>query len=62
MVWTGIAAAWRIAPADALTAYLWSWAENQVMAALKAVPLGQARGQRLLAELGGQIPGVASTR
>jgi len=31
-----------------LTAYLFAWAENQVLAALKAVPLGQAAGQRLL--------------
>jgi urease accessory protein len=59
VVWSGIAAAWRIAPDAAVTAYLWSWAENQVMAALKSVPLGQASGQRLLAGLGGQIPGVA---
>ena len=58
-VWAGIAACWRIEPEAALTAYLWSWAENQVMAALKAVPLGQAAGQRLLASLGGQIPFVA---
>jgi urease accessory protein len=58
-VWAGIAAAWRIEPKAALTAYLWSWAENQVMAALKAVPLGQAAGQRLLAELGRQIPDAA---
>ncbi|MGA9395962.1 MAG: urease accessory UreF family protein, partial [Azonexus sp.] len=58
-VWAGIAAAWRIDLEAALTAYLWSWAENQVMAALKAVPLGQAAGQRLLAELGGKIPAVA---
>ena len=57
--WAGIAAAWQIAPDAALTAYLWSWAENLVMAALKAVPLGQASGQRLLAELGGRIPAVA---
>lgn len=57
--WAGLAAAWRIAPEAALTAYLWSWAENQVMAALKAVPLGQASGQRLLADLGGKIPAVA---
>lgn len=60
-VWAGIAAAWGIAPPAALTAYLWSWAENQVMAALKAVPLGQAAGQRLLADLGGKIPGIAAT-
>ena len=58
-VWAGIAAAWQIDPEAALTAYLWSWAENQVMAALKAVPLGQAAGQRLLANLGGNIPAVA---
>jgi len=57
--WAGLAACWKIAPEAALTAYLWSWAENQVMAALKAVPLGQAAGQRLLAELGGRIPAVA---
>ena len=50
---------WQIDPEAALTAYLWSWAENQVMAALKAVPLGQAAGQRLLADLGGRIPAVA---
>lgn len=59
--WAGLAAAWNIAPEAAVTAYLWSWAENQVMAALKAVPLGQASGQRLLAKLGGQIPAVAAT-
>jgi urease accessory protein len=57
--WAGIAADWQIEPEAALVAYLWSWAENQVMAALKAVPLGQASGQRLLAELGGAIPNVA---
>ena len=29
-------------------AYLFAWAENQVLAALKAVPLGQVSGQRML--------------
>lgn len=62
VVWSGIAAAWRISQDAAVTAYLWSWAENQVMAALKAVPLGQAAGQRLLADLGRQIPDVAVNR
>ena len=60
-VWAGIAARWHIEPAAALTAYVWSWAENQVMAALKAVPLGQAASQRLLAQLGRQLPEVAAT-
>ncbi len=58
-VWAGIAERWQIEPEAALAAYLWSWAENQVMAALKAVPLGQAAGQRLLAELGRRIPEIA---
>lgn len=40
---------------EALTAYLWSWLENQVMAALKAVPLGQTAGQRILLFLGKKI-------
>ena len=34
--------------AGGLTAYAWSWIENQVTAAMKAVPLGQVAGQRLL--------------
>jgi len=46
------AAKWGIETENALTAYLWSWAENQVMAAVKAVPLGQTDGQRVLLALG----------
>jgi len=46
---------WKIAPADALQAYLWAWLENQVMAAVKAVPLGQTDGQRILLGLGERI-------
>ncbi len=57
-VWSAIAAEWHIAARDALVAWLWSWAENQMMAALKAVPLGQAAGQRILLEIGGRIPAV----
>jgi urease accessory protein len=57
--WAGAATSWKISPLEAVSGYLWSWAENQVMAALKAVPLGQAAGQRLLAELGQLIPAVA---
>jgi len=40
----------------ALTAYVWSWLENQVLAAIKSIPLGQVAGQRLLADLGAHIP------
>jgi urease accessory protein len=57
-VWSALVAHWEIEPRDALTAWLWSWAENQTMAALKAVPLGQAAGQRILLEIGSRIPAV----
>ena len=56
--WSCAAVAWNVGDAEALTAYLWSWCENQVMAALKAVPLGQAAGQRLLHALGSEIPAI----
>jgi urease accessory protein len=51
-------AAWRIEPDEALAAYLYAWAENQVMAALKSVPLGQTDGQRILRALAEHIPVV----
>jgi urease accessory protein len=44
---------------DALIAYLWSWLENQVMAAVKAVPLGQSAGQRILLFLGSKLEQIA---
>ena len=49
----------RIDREAALIAYLWSWLENQVIAALKAVPLGQSAGQRMLASIGAALPEVA---
>lgn len=39
-----------------LTAYAFGWAENMVQAAIKAVPLGQSAGQRILAQLIAHIP------
>ena len=54
------AAHWRIAPADALSGYLWSWTENQVLAAMKLVPLGQSAGQRLLFRLAGDMPDIVA--
>lgn len=49
---------WGIEPRQALVAYLWSWLENQVMAAVKAVPLGQTDGQKILLSLGNLLPAV----
>jgi urease accessory protein len=44
--------------AGALLGYGFGWAENLVQAALKAVPLGQAAGQRLLDALADALPGA----
>ncbi len=53
------AAQWDLPARDALVGYLWSWLENQVMAALKAVPLGQTDGQKLLLRLGAALAPIA---
>jgi len=54
-----LAAAQTGAPArDALVAFAFGWAENMVQAAMKAVPLGQAAAQRMLARLAAAIPGA----
>ena len=50
--------AWDIEPREALAAYLFAWAENQVLAALKSVPLGQADGQRMLLAIAARIPAI----
>ena len=44
-----------------LHAFLFSWAENQTLAALKAIPLGQAAGQRILFALESGILSAAET-
>ena len=50
------------APIDhALQAYAFGWAENMTQAALKAVPLGQSAGQRMLARLAREIPLAVQT-
>lgn len=54
------ALAFGVAPREALVAYLWSWLENQVMAAVKAVPLGQTQGQRMLLSLSTRLPQIAA--
>jgi urease accessory protein len=50
---------WNIDPHDAVVAYLWSWLENQVMAAIKGVPLGQTAGQKMLLALGDRLDALA---
>jgi len=54
-VWSGAAAAWAIPASDSAASYLWSWAENQVLVAMKTVPIGQSAGQRVLLQIGEHI-------
>ena len=49
---------WNIEEHEAAAAYVWAWCENQVLAALKLLPLGQTAGQRILNELLQGIPAM----
>jgi urease accessory protein len=51
---------WGVGRAECAWGYLWTWAENQTLAAVKGVPLGQSAGQRMLDALIAQIPAVAA--
>jgi urease accessory protein len=50
------AARWGIPKRETVMGYLWSWLENQVLCAIKLVPLGQVAGQRLLRDLAVGLP------
>ena len=49
---------WNIPAAESAAGYLWAWSENQVLAAVKLVPLGQTAGQRLLHQLLEDMPAL----
>lgn len=52
-----IAAATTTAPTRHIAlAYAFAWSENMMQAAIKAVPLGQSAGQRILSRLADAIP------
>jgi urease accessory protein len=54
------AVALDVPPEAALLGMLFSWAENQVLACVKSVPLGQVAGQRLLLSLQPELEAAAS--
>lgn len=54
-----VCADWQLPEQAGLLAYLYAWVENQVTAALKAVPLGQLAAQRSVQALRLQLPAVA---
>jgi urease accessory protein len=39
---------WNISLNDAAHGFLWMWAENKVLCAMKLIPLGQTDGQKIL--------------
>jgi urease accessory protein len=45
---------------DTAIAYTWAWAENQVIAAVKLIPLGQTDGQRVLESIRQRIDSLVA--
>ena len=60
VAWALGAARGEAALEPSLVAHAFGWAENLVQAALKAVPLGQSAGQRILAALARDIPAAVA--
>jgi urease accessory protein len=50
------AARWAVPQRDTALGYAWGWLEGQVLAGVKALPLGQTSGQQLLLRLAARIP------
>lgn len=51
---------WQIPVTDMAQGYLWAWAENQVAAAIKLIPLGQTAGQRIMSSMVDIVPAAVS--
>jgi len=47
LAWSMASHHFGLLPPQALSAHTWAWLENQVAAAIKAIPLGQQAGQRV---------------
>ncbi|KKM94702.1 hypothetical protein LCGC14_1195730 [marine sediment metagenome] len=57
-VYAACADNWQISLQEMLHVYAWSWLENQVSASMKAVPLGQVAGQKILMNVSERIPNL----
>lgn len=51
VAWALAARCLQLPGEQALEAWLWGWLENQVMVLMKAMPMGQSAGQRLISSL-----------
>jgi urease accessory protein len=52
---------WKIPAIESAGGYLWMWSENQVLAGVKLIPLGQSAGQRLLHALIAEMPALVES-
>ena len=59
VAWAVAASRLRLSAGDAVSAFLWSFAENQVMVLIKTIPMGQMQAQRVLHRLGPRIAEAA---
>jgi urease accessory protein len=59
IAWAAAAARSTATMRESLLASAFAWAENMVQAAVRAVPLGQSAGQRILGRLANEIPSAA---
>lgn len=59
-IYAGVAQVWQIPVREVLHGYAWGWLENQVSAAMKAVPLGQVAGQKILSALGQELSTIVA--
>lgn len=50
-VYARLAQSWQATASECLTAFSWSWVENQIAALIKLVPLGQTQGQVLMLKM-----------
>ena len=50
-LYTLAAVRWNISLNDAAHGFLWMWAENKVLCAIKLIPLGQTDGQKILSAI-----------
>ncbi len=57
-IYAAVAHYWKIPASDVLQGYAWAWLENQASASMKAVPLGQVAGQKILFALGQMLPSI----
>ena len=52
---TFICSSQKVQAINGLHIYLYSWLENQVMAAIKSIPLGQVAGQKIIVAIGKKL-------